>query len=124
MDEFIAENDLKATFAYMDNITVAGMSQSEHDENLNKFLEAAKQNNLTFNNDKSIISVTSINILGYLVSHNSIKPDPDRLQPLKNLPIPTNSKAKQRAVGLFSYYSKFIKNYSNKIRPLRIPNSL
>ena len=77
MDEFIAENDLKATFAYMDNITVAGMSQSEHDENLNRFLEAAKQNNLTFNNDESIISVTSINILGYVVSHNSIKPAPE-----------------------------------------------
>ena len=118
MDEFIAQNHLSGTFAYLDNITVAGMNQSEHDHNYSILLEAASKSNLTFNENKSILSVESINILGYVISQNSIKPDPERLQPLKNLPTPSNSKAKQRAVGLFSYYSKFIKNYSQKVRPL------
>ena len=53
-----------------------------------------------------------------LLSHNSIKADPERLQPLLNLPLPLNGKALQRTVGFFSYYSKFIRNYSEKIRPL------
>ena len=60
----------------------------------------------------------SINLLGYVISYSSIKPDPDWLQPLINLPIPENSKSKQRTVGLFFYYSKFIRNYSDKVRPL------
>ena len=34
IDDFIADNNLKDTFAYMDNITVAGMTQQEHDMNL------------------------------------------------------------------------------------------
>ena len=41
-----------------------------------------------------------------------------RLQPLLDLPLPLNGKALQRTVGLFSYCSKFIRNYSEKVRPL------
>ena len=42
MVTFIEENDLKAVFPYLDNITICGKDQDEHDENLKKFLEAAK----------------------------------------------------------------------------------
>ena len=34
MDQKIEEHDLSATFAYLDNITVCGETQQEHDRNL------------------------------------------------------------------------------------------
>ena len=40
-DELIIENSLKNTYAYLDNITIAGITQAEHDSNLKKFYEAA-----------------------------------------------------------------------------------
>jgi hypothetical protein len=36
IDEFIIENSLQQTYAYLDNITVAGMTQTEHNFNLKK----------------------------------------------------------------------------------------
>ena len=94
LDNVIEENNLEDTFAYVDNITVCGMNQEEHDINLKALYETAKKRNMTFNPSKSIISTTSIKLLGYVISQGSIKPDPDRLKPLQNLPAP-NTLAEQ-----------------------------
>ena len=41
MDSIITEEQLQATFPYLDNITICGKDQREHDVNLKHFLEAA-----------------------------------------------------------------------------------
>ena len=60
LDDMIESEELRDTFAYVDNVTICGSTQEEHDANLNKFLDVAKKYNMTFNGDKSIISTTSI----------------------------------------------------------------
>ena len=40
------------------------------------------------------------------------------LHPLKELPLPKNSKSAKRALGMFAYYAKWIHNFSDKIQPL------
>ena len=57
-------------------------------------------------------------VIGYVISEGEIKPDPDRLQPLRNLPPPTDKKTQKRVIGLFAYYSQWIQNFSDKIRIL------
>ncbi len=118
IDDCIRENDLKATFAYIDNVTVAGITKEEHDDNLKRFLDVAETNNFTLNESKSVICQKSIDILGYRISHNSLQPDPARLQPLQDLPPPKDGKALKRVIGLFAYYSSWIPMYSDRIRPL------
>ena len=81
MDNFISEEALKDTFAYLDNITICGRDQADHDENLSKFMEAAKRRNLVFNEGKCVFSTRTISILGSVVSKGEIKPDPERLKP-------------------------------------------
>ena len=60
---------------------------------------------------------SSVNILGYHISSGIIKPDPERLHPVKELPPPENSKSAKRTLGKFAYYTKLIHNFSDKIRP-------
>ena len=57
-------------------------------------------------------------MLGYRVSHYKIKPDPERLRPLMQLSLPTSKSELQRTIEMFSYYAKWIKKFSQKIRPL------
>ena len=90
LDDIIESEELRDTFAYVDNVTICGNTQEEHDANLNKFLDVAKKYNMTFNDDKSIISTTSIQLLGHMISKGTIRPDPDRLHPLQELPAPHN----------------------------------
>lgn len=118
IDDIIQTENLKGTYAYLDNITVCGMTQEEHDKNLEKFMETAKKYNLTFNHDKSIISRQELSLLGYTINRGDIKPDPERLRPLMELPVPADRPALQRALGMFSHYSRWIPRYSERVRPL------
>ena len=79
--------------------------------------ECAKKYGITFN-DKGDISKREIGLIGYRVSKGNIKPDPERMEPLKNMPAPSNMKSLKRAVGLFSYYSSWVQNFSDKIYAL------
>lgn len=114
----IRDSNLDQTWAYLDNVTVGGSTQEEHDVNVAKFIEVITKHNLTLNHDKTIASVTEINMLGYSISHLNVKPDPERMEPLLKLPVPADHKTLKRTLGLFSYYSQWISKFSDKVKPL------
>ena len=118
IDWIIEAEGLQGTYSYLDDVTVCGKDQEEHDYNLNKFLIAAKKYNLTLNKEKSSFSQKSINLLGYTITNHTIRPDPERLKPLRALPVPDNTQTLERAIGIFAHYSKWISHFSDKIRPL------
>lgn len=118
MMKFTEQNNLNAVFPYLDNITICGKDQQEHDANLEKFLAAAKTKNICYNDSKSVFSTRKLAILGYVIEEGVIRPDPERLEPLRNLPVPHDSKSLSRCLGLFSYYSQWIPEFSNRIKPL------
>ncbi len=105
IDTFIEHEKVPDTYAYLDNVTICGHNQQEHDTNLKIFLEVAQKNNMTFNHDKSMISTSSINLLGYQVSQGSVKPDPERLHPFKNVAAPHNLSSLRWPMGMFAYIS-------------------
>ena len=63
-------------------------------------------------------SQCAIKLLGYEITNSTIKPDQDRLQPLRELSPPKDTKTLQRILGLFAHYSKWIPQFSGKIRAL------
>ena len=82
VDNVIEKYKLSGTYAYVDNITVCGYDKNDHDNKLNALFSAAKKECLTFNESKCVFARTEINLLGYRISHQKIKPDPERLKPL------------------------------------------
>lgn len=118
IDSLIKNEKLEGTFVYLDDITICGNDQEEHDKNLNRFLEIADKYNLTLNKSKCVFSQKMINILGYTVQDKTIRPDPERLKPLLELKPPINFASLKRTLGLFSHYAKWIPKYSEKAHPL------
>ena len=118
MMKFVDENNLKGVFPYLDDITICGKDQEEHDANLKSFLDAAKRKNICYNEEKSVFSTRRLSILGYVIEEGEIRPDPKRMRPLRELQIPQDSKALKRCLGLFSYYSQWIPEFSNRIKPI------
>ena len=92
IDDIIKSNNCKGTFAYLDNITVGGTTQQEHDVNLNRFLAVAKNHNLTFNESKCIYNTDTIDLLGYRIKNGTLQSDPARVKTLQDLPSPNNRK--------------------------------
>ncbi|KAG8171472.1 hypothetical protein JTE90_008886 [Oedothorax gibbosus] len=89
IDKIISEENLEGVFPYLDDVTVYGKSQNEHEINLDRFQKAIQKFNLTLNEEKCNFSSRSVKLLGYVVENQTIKPDPDRLRPLMDLSIPT-----------------------------------
>ena len=118
MDYIIKKHNLKGTEAYIDNVTVCGDTQEQHDENVTRWLEIVDLYGLGLNHDKTISSVEVLDTLGYQISFGNIRPDPQRMVPLLNLPVPTGTAALKRSLGLFSYYSQWVDKFSDKIQPL------
>lgn len=120
----ISQEKLVKTKAYLDDITIGGDSEEEHDRNLEAFLAVSHKYNLTINNEKSKFRQKSINLLGYLICYRSIKPDPERLRPLMELPVPKDIAALRRAMGMFAHYANLIPKFSEKIQAFSNNQSL
>ncbi|XP_068246856.1 uncharacterized protein [Palaemon carinicauda] len=115
VDQILAKEKVEGAFAYVDNVTVCGETEEEHDKNLNHFLKVARDYNLTFNHDKCDFRTQSINLLGYSIKDGEIRPDPERLQPLLSLPLPKDTASLRRMLGLLAHYSRWIPNFSEKL---------
>ena len=118
MDHIVDTYSLKGTFPYLDNITICGKTQQEHDTNLANFISAAKDLNLNYNDEKCEFNTKKLSLLGCVIENGEIRPDPERMRPLETLPLPHDQKSLKRCLGFFSYYSKWVPNFSEKIRPL------
>ena len=92
IDDIIKRNNCKGTFAYLDNITICGKTKKEHNPNLQQFLEAAAKHNLTFNKNKCIYLSDCISLLGYQIYDRTLRPDPERVKTLLDIPVPKSKK--------------------------------
>lgn len=118
IDKIISDEQLQGVFAYLDDVTICGKDQMEHDKNLKSFFSAVEKYGLTLNKDKSYFSQTSICLLGYTIENKTIRPNPDRLKPLLSFPEPNNLSSLRRVVGMFAHYSRFVPKFSEKIKTL------
>jgi len=114
----IADNSLENTFNYLDDCIVCGSTEAEHDANLKLFQEVIQRYNISINPNKCHFKQTTINYLGYQISHGCLKPDPDRFEPLMKMKPPSTQRELQRVLGIFSYYAKWVKDFSKIVQPL------
>ena len=113
MDKIIDEG-LSQTFAYVD-VTVCGIDQEDHDRQDKLFQEAAEKYNIRLNPKKTVKSTKRNTSLGYIIENGTLKPDPERLKPLLELPPPCNLTEQRRMIGMFACYSQWIQNFSEKV---------
>ena len=118
MDQIISANKLEKTYAYLDDVIVCGETSKQHDDNLEKFMNVIKQQNMTINHEKCQLKTQKIEILGYVIENSSKRPNSERLSALIEFPTPNSPHSLRRLLGLFAYNSKWIKDYSEKISPL------
>ena len=58
--------------------------------------------------------------LGHIVTSEGIKPNPEKIETIKNYPIPKSVKEIRGFIGLVGYYRKFIKDFAKIAKPLTL----
>ena len=102
-----------------DDVVVYGATEDEHDKNLHQLMNVAMRNGLVFNSSKCLIKERSVSFFGLIHGIDDIKPDPDRIRDIQDIPPPRDKKELQQLLGLMTFLSPFIRNLSEKASMLR-----
>lgn len=57
--------------------------------------------------------------LGDVISKEGVRPDPNVLKSVLQIPVPTDRKSVQRMLGLATYFGKYLPHLSQKMEALR-----
>lgn len=64
------------------------------------------------------VLLSGVEYLGYLVDSRGIRPSQRHVENIKSYPLPRNAKEVQSCLGLFSYFRRFVPNFSRIAMPL------
>ena len=112
--------DLPGVKVIRDDILVVGYGENDseaqhnHDQNVIRLLERARQVNLSSTSLKA-----EVKFMGHVISKDGLKPDPDKVTALKNMPKPTSKSEVLTLLGFVNYLSKFLPKLSDVSAPLR-----
>ena len=110
----------KTCFAYIDDILCFSNSFDDHVEHLDKILEKLGDAGLQLQPPKCFFCRNTFEILGFVASADGIKPDPRKVEAIKNYPEPKSPKEIDSFLGMVSWLRKFIPQCTRNTRNLRI----
>ena len=69
-----------------DDIVVYVRDNAEHDTNLMRLMQVAKEDGLVFNSKKCAIKTSEIVFFGCMYSKDGMRPDPSKIEDIRNMP--------------------------------------
>ena len=86
-----------------DDILVWGSTKEQHDTRLNAVMERIQKAGLKLNEKKCLFGSTEVVFLGHLFSHEGVKPDPSKIDAIRDMPTPKSKKELQSLLGMITY---------------------
>ena len=110
--------DIPQCVSIADNIMIFGYSDHDHDATLYSVLDRACDVGMRFNPDKCIFRQDNISFYGVMLSSEGVKPDPRKIEAIKNLPEPKSETLLQSFLGIVNYLSRFSCNITKMMTNL------
>ena len=110
---------LPVVAAIVDDILIYGRKRDEHDRNLRKVLDRARDKGIRSNPDKMKIRVKQLPFFGHLVTDEGLKIDESKLQAILKLDVSDDRQKLERFLGMVNYLAKFAPNLAELTAPLR-----
>ena len=113
-----ALRDLPFARCYINDIVAWSRNVEEHILHLQQVFQRVREAGLKVHPGKCVFGADSIDFLGHRISARKLEPQADKLAAVRDLQAPTNMSGLRAALGLFSYYRKFVPNFSTIAFPL------
>ncbi|KAL0177380.1 hypothetical protein M9458_026274, partial [Cirrhinus mrigala] len=105
-------------YVYLDDILIFSSSLQEHVQHVRRVLQRLLENGLFVKAEKCDFHAQSVPFLGYIVSAEGMRMDPEKIKAVVDWPSPDSRKPLQRFLGFANFYRRFIRNYSQLAAPL------
>jgi hypothetical protein len=89
---------------YLDNILIFSSNPEDHVMHTKEVLRRLKQHGLYCNAAKCTFDVPEVDYLGLIVSGESTRVDPEKIEATRSWPVPRNMKNVQEFLGFANFY--------------------
>lgn len=103
---------------YMDDILIGTKPLEEHRAIVNEVLKRLQDNDLFLKPEKCTFEASEVEYLGMILGHGKISMDPVKVAGVLEWPTPKNLTDVRSFLGFGNFYRRFIRNFSDKARPL------
>ena len=100
------------------DIIIFSRTFQEHLDRLRIIFDRIRSAKLTLKPKKCSFGKVEIKFLGHLINKFGIKPLMEKIETIKNYPVPKTVKKVRGFLGLVGYYRKFIKDFAKTAGPL------
>lgn len=111
--------DISGVGIYIDDIKISAKNHAEHNKILAQVLQRAREYNVRFNINKCNFSKEEIKYMGHKLTPKGIELDESRVKAITEMRPPTTKEQLETFLGMVTYVSKFIPNFSETSSTLR-----
>ncbi|KAH9326344.1 hypothetical protein KI387_006522 [Taxus chinensis] len=110
----------KIVLIYLDDITVFSKNAADHLFHLRQVFQRCRSFGVSLNPKKCIFLAHEGKLLGHIVSKEGLEIDPERVQAIRALPLPSHKKALQSFLGKINFFHRFVPNFSALVKPITL----
>jgi len=111
--------DIPVVVIYMDDIIVFGyLDFGSHLVDVTEVLRRLSEAGMQVNPDKCLWFRPAVTYLGFLITREGIKPQPDKIQGILNMTRPMTQKDVRRFVGMVNFYRDLYPKRADTLAPL------
>ncbi len=104
---------------YVDDLLAHDQTFPEHLANLRQVFERLESTGLSAKPSKCSLALPEQPFLGFVVDAETRKPDPEKVQAIRDFPDPLTRTAVQRFLGMVGYYRDFVEGFAKRTAHLR-----
>lgn len=105
-------------YVFVDDIVVFSETKEQHLEHLRRVFQKLSDAELKININKSEFCKEQISFLGFDVDRNGVRPSKEKVEAIRNLPLPNTIGKLKTFLGMINYFCHSIKDYAAIRHPL------
>ena len=118
MNRILSEFVGKFIFVYMDNTIIFSRTPEEHAKHIGMIFTRLEEYGLTLKPNKCHFCKEEVELLGFVVNKDGIKPQVKKVEVIKNMLPPTTVKQVRSFLGMTGFYRRCIPNFAETSEPL------